>query len=223
MFYGIIGAMQAEIKEIVSALSECTVDDGSYITFYKGKLREHDVVVCECSVATVNAAAAAQLMIDRFDVDCIINTGIAGGTAEYIKPLEMVVSKTAVFHDRDDGVIKNYFPHCTEFVADDDLVTKAVTSAASINVKAYIGRVATGDTFVTSNILKEAIINRCEPLCVEMEGAAIAQVAYMNKKPFVIIRTISDSADDNGQNEYDNFWEVAAKNSALTVIRMIEV
>ena len=223
MFYGIIGAMKVEIETIVSALSDCTVDDSTYITFYKGKLRDHDVVVCECSVATVNAAAAAQLMIDRFDVDVIINTGIAGGTAEYIRPLEMVVSKTAVFHDRDDGVIKNYFPHCTEFVADDDLITKAVTSAASINVKAYIGRVATGDTFVTSNSLKEAIINRCEPLCVEMEGAAIAQVAYMNKKPFVIIRTISDSADDNGQNEYDNFCEVAAKNSAMTVIRMIEV
>lgn len=223
MFYGIIGALDAEVKEIISVMHDVETDDGAYITFYKGRIGENKVVVCVCSVATVNAAAAAQLMIDRYDVDCVINTGIAGGTADYIHPLEIVVSNTAVFHDRDDGVIKNYFPYCVEFAADDSLITSAVTAAAAANIKTYIGRVATGDTFVTSSTLKTAIVNRCQPLCVDMEGAAIAQVAYMNKKPFVIIRTISDNADDDAAETYDDFMDVAAKNSAMTVIGMIEV
>ena len=141
---------------------------------------------------------------------------ISRGNAFSTYAVPMIIGEIKRFM-RDDGVIKNYFPHCTEFVADDDLITKAVTSAASINVKAYIGRVATGDTFVTSNSLKEAIINRCEPLCVEMEGAAIGHACYLSGVDFVIIRCISDSATGDAEMEYPEMVKRAAIQSEALV------
>ena len=225
--FGIIGAMDVEIQHLCSLMKNKSKTEISHLVFYEGEINQKSCVVVQSGIGKVNAALCAQLLIIKFDVTHIINTGIAGAMAKVLKPLDIVVSTDCVYHDADTtffGDAPCTIPGMpTFFKADENLINLAEKSFVSENNSAlYKGRVASGDIFVCDKIVKNKIKENCNPFCVEMEGTAIAHTCFLHKIPFVIIRCISDSADESVENEYSFNREVAAKISGQTVTNMLE-
>ncbi|MBR5485592.1 MAG: 5'-methylthioadenosine/adenosylhomocysteine nucleosidase [Oscillospiraceae bacterium] len=224
MKWGIIGAMDSEVELIKSSLTDSTDLSLGFVTFTQGKYKNEEIVICSSGIGTVNAAVNAQLMIERFNVDCIINTGIAGAADDRLGVMDVVVSSEVIYHDRAEDPYTKFPPYKISFDANKALIERAEKAITQLHGKApMVGRIATGDVFVTDSALKASIVEKCHPLCVEMEGAAIAQVAFMNSLPFIIVRTMSDSADDEGAETYDNFFAVAAQRSGEILLKMFEM
>ncbi len=228
---GIIGAMKVEITLLLNAMKgfgevkEVVIGRN---TFYEGNISGISVVLVQCGIGKVNAAISAQILISVFSVDFIINTGIAGSLSDNLKVLDIVISTDTLYHDFD--VTGFGYPECTipgmqtsVFLADKRLIELAVKAYTSggFNQTIITGRIATGDVFVASKNLKHTITKKCKPLCVEMEGAAIGHTAFLNNIPFVIIRCISDTADE-GAVSGDYFEQKAAEISAYLVINIME-
>lgn len=225
---GIIGAMDEEVSSLKEALTEEKVTTVANMDFYEGKLDGKDVVVVKCSVGKVNAAACTQILIDRFGVDRIINTGVAGSLDASIDIGDIVVSTDAVQHDMDVtalGFARGEIPYSdlSVFSADQEMRKNAVEAvkATAPEIHVFEGRVCSGDQFIASRAQKEAIISEFGGMCCEMEGAAIAQVCCLNGTPFVIIRAISDKADDSEEMSYIEFVHAAAERCAAITRCMI--
>ena len=177
-------------------------------------------MVVQCGVGKVNAAMCAQILCSCFDVTHLVNTGIAGSLSAQLDIGDLVVSRDAMYHDFDCvhfGYEMGKVPgmDVVSFPADEQLMQYALSAAESVNPgHVKIGRVASGDQFVAVKALKEQIISRTQALCTEMEGAAIAQTAYRNALPFVILRAISDKADDSAEMDYPTFERIAAHRCA---------
>ncbi len=227
---GIIGAMDIEVKMLREELSGAKESCAGGLVFVEGTLNNTAVVIVKSGIGKVNAALCTQLLVLKFGVTHIINTGIAGAMASGLKVLDFVVSEDALYHDFDTtgfGYKPTVIPQmdCSDFKADETMI-KAARSAFGTLKEAdghslIAGRIASGDQFISSKEQKETIRSVCNPACVEMEGAAIAQACYINKVPFVIIRCMSDMADDNGENTYNFNEEVAAGLSAALVKSML--
>ena len=217
---GIIGAMKIEIETLKESLEGLTTSCRTGMEFYEGKLEGIPVVIVQCGVGKVNAAMCAQILCDCYGVTHLINTGIAGSLNAELDIGDLVVSKDAMYHDFDCvhfGYEMGKVPgmDTVTFPADDTLIGYAFAAAESLNPgHTKIGRVASGDQFVAEKALKEQIISRTQGLCTEMEGAAIAQTAYRNRLPFVILRAISDKADDSAEMDYPTFERIAAHRCA---------
>ncbi|MBQ9263489.1 MAG: 5'-methylthioadenosine/adenosylhomocysteine nucleosidase [Clostridia bacterium] len=225
---GIIGAMDEEVATLKEALTEETVQTVAGMEFHEGKLDGIDVVVVKCSVGKVNAAACAQILISVFDVDRIINTGVAGSLDASIDIGDIVVSTDAVQHDMDAtalGFARGEIPYSdvSVFPADEEMRKSAVEAVKAVapDIHAFEGRVCSGDQFIASHEQKDAIISAFGGLCCEMEGAAIAQVCCLNETPYVIIRAISDKADDSEEMSYIEFERAAAERCAAITRYMI--
>ena len=219
---GIIGAMDEEVNSLKEALEEKRISTIAGMEFCEGRLDGADVVVVKCSVGKVNAAACTQILIDRFGVDQIINTGVAGSLDAAIDIGE------AVQHDMDVTVLgydRGEIPYSGKsvFPADEEMRARAIEAvkAAAPEVHAFEGRVCSGDQFIASREQKDSILSSVGGLCCEMEGAAIAQVCSLNGTPFVIIRAISDKADDSEEMSYVEFERAAAENCAAITRYMI--
>ena len=184
------------------------------------------MAIVQCGVGKVNAAMCAQTLCDLYDVTHLVNTGIAGSLCADLDIGDLVVSNDAMYHDMD--AVHFGYPYgkvpgmdVTAFPADNALVDLAYEAAEAVNPgHTKVGRVASGDQFVAVKELKERIIANTQGLCTEMEGAAIAQVAYKNGLPFVILRAISDKADDSAEMDYPTFERIAAHRCA-EVTRML--
>ena len=217
---GIIGAMKIEIETLKESLAGMTTSCRTGMEFYEGTLEGIPVVIVQCGVGKVNAAMCAQILCDCYGVTHLINTGIAGSLNAELDIGDLVVSKDAMYHDFDCvhfGYEMGKVPgmDTVTFPADDTLIGYAFAAAESLNPgHTKIGRVASGDQFVAEKALKEQIISRTQGLCTEMEGAAIAQTAYRNRLPFVILRAISDKADDSAEMDYPTFERIAAHRCA---------
>ena len=217
---GIIGAMKIEIETLKESLAGMTTSCRTGMEFYEGTLEGIPVVIVQCGVGKVNAAMCAQILCDCYGVTHLINTGIAGSLNAELDIGDLVVSKDAMYHDFDCvhfGYEMGKVPgmDTITFPADDTLIGYAFAAAESLNPgHTKIGRVASGDQFVAEKALKEQIISRTQGLCTEMEGAAIAQTAYRNRLPFVILRAISDKADDSAEMDYPTFERIAAHRCA---------
>jgi adenosylhomocysteine nucleosidase len=203
---GIIGAMDKEINALLSQMKDIEEKTMAGMTFHRGTLWNNDVVIVKCGVGKVNIAICTQLLIDLYEVDMLINTGIAGGLAKDIQVGDIVISSDAMQHDVDvtgrgfkPGEIP--FMETSVFRADPELVAMAELACKIVNpdIGCYIGRVVTGDQFISDRAKKADIIKKFGACCVEMEGAAMAQVAVLNKVPFVILRAVSDKADDDAR------------------------
>ena len=225
---GIIGAMVEEVATLQDALTDDFVQTIGDMEFHEGRLDGSEVVVVKCNVGKVNAAVCTQILIDLFHVDQIINTGVAGSLNADINIGDIVVSTDAVQHDMDAtplGFVKGEIPYSHQFVfpADEDMRRRAVqaVTAAAPDIHVFEGRVCSGDQFIASRTQKEAIISEFGGLCCEMEGAAIAQVCCLNDTPFVIIRAISDKADDSEEMSYIEFEKSAAERCAAITRYMI--
>lgn len=208
---GIIGAMESEVDSIFANMTSKEKININNLTFYKGLLFNKDVVVVKCGIGKVNAALCTQLLILTFKVDKIINTGIAGATGKGLTIYDFVVSSQAVYHDFDTsffGYKLGQVPGMEEtFKADEDLQKLALQafekSELAKNHKIQNGLIASGDQFISGGERKSFIINNFHPLCVEMEGCAIAHTCFANNIPFVIIRCMSDCADDSAVETYE--------------------
>ena len=225
---GIIGAMDVEVNTLKEALEEKSISTIAGMEFCEGRLDGADVVVVKCSVGKVNAAACTQILIDRFGVDRIINTGVAGSLDASIDIGDIVVSTEAIQHDMDVtalGYARGEIPYSGKsvFPADEEMRACALEAvkAAAPEVHAFEGRVCSGDQFISSHEQKDSIISSVGGLCCEMEGAAIAQVCSLNGTPFVILRAISDKADDSAEMSYGEFERAAAENCAAITRYMI--
>lgn len=217
---GIIGAMQVEVEILLGAMENKKEVKKAGSTFYEGTLNGLSTVVVQCGVGKVNAAICAQILCDLFEVTHLVNTGIAGSLCADLDIGDLVVSTDAMYHDVDAvhfGYPMGKVPgmDTTAFPADKTMMDYAFAAAEAVNPgHTQMGRVASGDQFVAEKPLKEKIIAVTGGLCTEMEGAAIAQTAYRNNLPFVILRAISDKADDSAEMDYPTFERIAAHRCA---------
>ena len=225
---GIIGAME---EEVISIKRHMHVEDTfaqAGMEFFVGVLNEKKVIVVKCGIGKVNAAICTQILIDKFDVDCIINTGVAGGLYPEINIGDIVISSDTVQHDMDTtafGDPKGVIPRMDKsfFEADARLIQLAEEAAENLkgDHKVYVGRIASGDQFVSSMQVKEDIYSTFTAYCAEMEGAAIAHTCYLNQVPFVVIRAISDKADQSAEVNFEDFVHVAARNASKMIEAII--
>lgn len=235
MKIGIIGAVAQEVDLLFEALNEADrkvhVLRRGPLEFREGVLGGCPVVVVTCGIGKVNAALCAQILVSEFAVTSIINTGAAGGLARGLAVFDMVVSVDVVQHDFDTtafGYELGRVPGTAtvEFKADPDLRRLAVDAFASIqkdgkSSKMIEGRIASGDVFVADDGLRMKIQRTFDPACVEMEGAAIAQVCTLHGIPFLILRSISDLAGSEANISYDDFSREASRISARLIMAML--
>ena len=228
MVIGIIGAMEEEVAALKEAMEIQEVVERASMTFCKGVLCGKDVVVVRSGIGKVNAGICAQILADKFDVDVLINTGIAGSLNAAIDIGDMVISTDAVHHDMDATIFGDaigqvprmdvrYFPADPELVAK----AKAANEKANPEIKTFTGRVASGDQFISSSEVKEKIVNNFGAYCTEMEGAGIAHAAYLNNISYVIIRAISDKADNSATMDYPEFEKLAIVHSVRLVKELL--
>jgi adenosylhomocysteine nucleosidase len=228
---GIIGAMEEEVEILKANMEIEKVVETAGMKFYAGSIHNQDVVVAKSGVGKVNAAMCAQLLITIFDVDYLVNSGVAGGMYKDLKQGDIVISTDAVQHDMDTTVFGDPLGEIprlgiTFFKADEQLIEiskKAAVAAKLEGVKVYTGRVASGDQFIAGGEKEKIIRDNFAPYAVEMEGAAIAHVAYLNDVPYVIIRAISDSADGEAELSYPEFLPIAAKNASMLMDEIIKI
>lgn len=225
---GIIGAMSEEIAHIKDVMNiESTFEKAGY-KFFSGKLGNKNIILVLCGIGKVNAAVCTQLLIDTYSVEAVINTGVAGALADGVTIGDVVISTDAQQHDIDCspfGDPVGTIPRMDNsiFKADDTLINAAVEAAKStIEGNTFTGRIVSGDQVIADSETKNRLKTYFNGCCAEMEGGSIAQVCYLNKIPFVIIRNISDSADESADVDYPEFEKKAAYNSASIVIKMVK-
>lgn len=213
---GIIGAMPQEVEQLKQEMAQPEIITVAGMEFYKGEIGGKETVVVRSGVGKVNAAISVQILADRFGVDAIVNTGIAGSLRAEIDIGDMVISTDAVQHDVEAtgfGYPVGQIPQMQvfSFEADADLRAKAKACCERVNpdIGVHEGRVLTGDQFISDKNKKNWLAETFSGFCTEMEGAAIAQAAYLNGIPFLIIRAISDKADDSASMDYPEFERLA--------------
>ena len=226
---GIIGAMDIEVAALKEQMISPQIKKIAGMEFFRGAVLGKDVVVVKCGIGKVNAAVCTQILIDYFQVDGLVNTGVAGSLNNDIDICDIVVSKTTQEHDMDvrplgyePGIIPDM--DTSVFMADEHLIELAKNSAikAGLNVKVFEGKVVSGDQFIATADKKDFLKNQFLGDCAEMEGAAIGHVASINNIPYVVIRAISDKADGGAHMDYPAFEKKAAENSIRLMEEMIK-
>ena len=225
---GIIGAMELEVSALKEQIKGITVKKKAGMEFCEGTIGGVKVVVVRCGIGKVNAALCVQILCDDFGVSHVINTGVAGSLNNDLNIGDILISKDAVHHDVDVTIFSYKIGEVPqlgvrEFPADRGLI-EAAEKAIKDNqpdLNYRVGRVASGDQFISSSEVKDRIIKNFEADCAEMEGASIAHGAYLNGVPFVIIRAISDKADGSAEQDYPTFEKAAAAHCAKLVADML--
>lgn len=226
---GIIGAMDQEVAQIKDCLEEVSVETKAGMDFYKGSLNGKPVVVVRSGIGKVNAALCTQILADCYHVDGVINTGIAGSLKAEINIGDIVLSTDALQHDMDAtgfGYPVGQIPQMDifSFPADERLRTLAEECCRQVNpdIHTYSGRVVSGDQFISDKAKKQWLVETFDGSCTEMEGAAIAQAAWLNQIPALIIRAISDKADDSANMDYETFEAQAIQHSVNLLLEMVK-
>ena len=215
---GIICAMKIEADAIRASLTDTRTEVVSGVEFTVGKRYGKEIVLAVCGIGKVFAAICTEAMILRFAPSLILNSGVAGTLTEALSIGDIAIAKNLVQHDMDtsplgdpvglvSGINKIYFD------ADKAAVTAFAKATASVGANSMIGTIASGDQFMSDTAKKNAIRDRFGAIACEMEGAAIAHVAYVNNVPFAVLRAISDSASGDAQMEYPKFVAMAAERS----------
>ncbi len=223
---GIIGAMDVEVNLLKSKTENKKTISVAGIEFVIGTIENKTVCIARCSPGKVNAALCTQAMIDNFDVEKIINIGVACSLSEGVVIKSAVVATALCQYDFDtsatDGVKGLVIDGKVTIDADEKLSSALEQAAKASGAAVHRGIVATGDTFIASLAMKQSIADEFGAICGEMEGAAIAQVCYINKIPFAVLRTISDGGDESAQVDYPAFKEIAAKQSCEIMMNFLK-
>ena len=227
--FGIIGAMEVEVEILKKDMAVERRVKKAGMEFVEGTLYGRNAVVVKSGIGKVNAAVCTQILADDFHVDAIINTGIAGSLQASINIGDVVVSTDLVQHDVDCtafGYPLGQVPQMEIFSIEADKglaeLAKKVCEEVNRDIKAISGRIVSGDQFICDKEIKKKIATNFNGCCTEMEGAAIAQAAYLNGVPFVVLRAISDKADDSANMDYPEFEKLAVRHSVRLVKGLLE-
>lgn len=221
---GIIGAMNSEVKGFCEAFGAVeTACKG----IFEGSAFGHTVYICESGIGKVNAAIAAQRLIDRFEVEYLINSGVAGCLTKELSTCDAVIAKELVYHDFTPlELLEHGSPYTSRFRADETLVGYALDACKKLNeagetFRCVVGNIVSGDCFVSDSEKAARLRRDFDALCTEMEGAAIAHTATVNGIPFAVIRTASDFADENAEVSFDELETIAARRATAIVSEML--
>lgn len=225
---GIIGAMDEEIDGLKEQMSGVEITHRAGMDFYTGNLEGKQVIVVRSGIGKVNAGICTQILADLFEAEVILNTGIAGGLNPSVHVGDIVVSTDLVQHDMDAtgfGYPQGQIPRMEtySFEASGELRKLACEICRKVNpgIRVFEGRIVSGDQFISSKEVKERLVQQFDGYAAEMEGAAIAQAAYLNHLPFLVIRAISDNADDSAAMVYEEFEKQAILHSLQLVLEML--
>jgi adenosylhomocysteine nucleosidase len=222
---GIISAMPVELEGIIERFEAKEATVKGFYKLFEGVFSGHEVYLACSGIGKVNAAACTQRLIDCYNVDYVINMGIAGGIDRQLKTLDVVIGTEVFYHDfTPPELLDRYYPFTGVFKCDDRLVSLAEKACAACPeaVNYHKGLVATGDCFVEAKATKDRIM-ASHGICCEMEGAAIGHVCHNNGVPFVVIRSISDLADEGAKISYEEFESKAAMQANRIVEGMIKL
>ena len=215
---GIIFAMQEELIELKKYLhinNEKKIYD---LIFYEATLNNQNIILTESGIGKTNAARTTQILIDYYKPEAIFNIGVAGGIAKNLKVGDIIISTSLVQHDFDITAFdhpKGYIPNIGNTIPiDNKLLNTTKTILDTNNISYKEGVIASGDIFCTKESMATKINTQFNALCVEMEGASIAQTAYLSKTPCLVIRSISDCPDNNNKVTYEEFLENSSKKVA---------
>lgn len=229
MSIGIIGAMDEELELLLKETRIIKKERKANMEFNFGEIFSKEVVIVRCGIGKVNAAICTQILIDDFSVEKVINVGIAGGIGKDIYPGDVVIADNLVQHDMDTSAFGDKIGQIPrvdtyDFKCDAELINLAKKACESFEVNNYFqGRIVSGDQFI-ANVDKINWLNdNFNALACEMEGASIAQVCYLNKIPFVVIRSISDNANNGAHMDYEKFTPIAVKNSTYIIENMLKL
>ena len=218
-----IGIIVAEEKELIEVKSKMNNLEDIKIyekTFYKGLIKNKEVLLVKSNVGKVNAARVTQMMTDNFDVKFLINAGTAGSLDNRLEIGDIVVSEKLVQYDFDVTPFGRKLGEI-ENIGEDIKVDKNILDIFK-DLNVFIGCIATGDKFIVDNKEKEILKEQFKALCIEMEGASIAQVCKLNNIPFVVIRSITDKQDGSSKIEFDTFLESSSKKVAELLYNIID-
>ena len=226
---GIIGAMEEEVAKIRESLEGVTTKQIAGMNFCQGSLEGKPVVVVRSGIGKVNAAVCTQILVDCYQVSGVINTGIAGSLKAEINIGDIVLSSDALQHDMDAtgfGYPVGQIPQMDIFAFPGDgklrRLAEEMCGLVNPDIRTHVGRVVSGDQFISSKEKKEWLVKTFGGICTEMEGAAIAQAAWLNGVPVLIIRAISDKADDSANMDYETFEAQAIQHSVNLLLAMIK-
>lgn len=223
---GIIAALDCEIELFIRDFKAAPLVENGQI--FHGSYAGHEIYLTLCGVGKVNAAICTQRLVDMAHVDVIINSGVAGGVSPALNICDLAISDTLTYHDFYPlDVLEKYSPGCSVFCADDKLVRLAVSAAEELRKTGAdfhfeVGRIVSGDRFVEDRTYKKMLLDTYRALCTEMEGAAVAHAAIVNQIPFVVIRAVSDNADEGADMSFESMAAVAARRAGFIVKKMIE-
>lgn len=223
MIIGIVGAMECEIMLIKEEMKISHFDTRAQMNFFSGTYKGNKVIVVKSGIGKVNAAVCTQILIDIYCVDLIVNIGVAGGVKRDLNLGDVVIATDLIQHDVDGSACSYDIGQVPKldtysFKCDSHLIDKALLNAEAINEFNIVkGRIITGDQIISSTIKLDFFREKFDPYAVEMESAAIGHTCYLNKKEFIVIRAISDRADEDLAAIYDDYEEKAVKNATLVL------
>lgn len=227
MRIGIIGAMEEEVKGLLSKMNNVKTIKKCGTTLYHGTLFDMDVVLLQCGIGKVAAAVGTTILIDQFSPDVVINTGSAGGLSTDLNVGDVIISTEIRYHDVDVTLFGYEYGQIPQmpagFTPDKKMVDIAKKAASKIDdIHITDGLIITGDSFIHDEDDVDRIKSKLPPMkATEMEAAAIAQVCYMSKTKFLIIRSISDVPGQESKQSFEEFLVIAAKNSGRLVEKIV--
>ena len=219
---GIICASDTELAPFLERIKNPEITEKAMLKFYSGKINGIDTVAVYSGVCKVNMAIAVQLLIEVFHVNMVINAGVAGGIDENVKPFDTVISEQTAYHDVAEAILTDFHPwmRSVYFQADKNLLDAAKEHGRTSNRSLLFGTVVTEERFIEGE-KRERIKEQFSPLAVDMETAAAAHVCYVNKIPFISVRTITDAADEDGMENFEKNCETASEISAEITIGLV--
>ena len=228
MIIGIIAAMNEELEILLKDMHVQSTEEKAKMTFNKGRLWGKEVIAVVCGVGKVNAAICTQILASEYKVDTVINVGVAGGIGKDIYPGDVVIANNLVEHDMDTtafGDKHGQIPRLDtfDFKCDEKLVKIALEACDEAkDIKTFLGRIVTGDQFVANIEKIQWLSSEFEAFACEMEGGSIAHTCYLNSIPFVVIRSISDNANNGAHMDFEKFVPIGVKNSTTILEKMIK-
>jgi adenosylhomocysteine nucleosidase len=225
MKIGIIGPSENEIMPFIYKIENKKTYRHAMIDFHCGRYSNIAVVAAFSGVCKVNAAIATQILIDKFDVTHVVLIGVAGALDESLQIGDIIIAKEVAYHDVAKEILTEYHPWMEDiyFRTDSKMIHDiiAVSKAIGLENRCYIGRVISGEAFITENE-RFQLIERFEPSCVDMESASVAHVCYANNVPFLVIRGMSDFANENGSETFEDNMEAVALHCLLLVENLLK-
>lgn len=217
---GIIAAMQVEIEAVRGIMvNPAEVQQGRF-KFTSGTISDRHIVVADCGIGPVNAALVTQKMIDSFHVERIIHTGIAGALVTGCPPQTVILADSCCYHDFSHEILNTFFPFQSVFYSDPEMLEIAKAALGRDN-PLRVGRIVSGNSFISSSAVRKQIIELVGGLCVDMESAAVAHTATINEVPFLVVRAVSDLADDDAETVYEEHKAPSARAAAEVVMAVV--